>query len=266
MKRLAAAALAAALTATGCAAGPKGGPTRSLVVEGWAPLQSSGRPDARRRAVADAQRRAVEEAGGVEIASISLVDDAAMSRQRLSSTAHGTVRRFKVLSERDEDGMLKVQVRAEVVLEPQDGVRRPGWFPGTGPQAYIAAAALADDEGLETAAKAAFIRAWTRFGGEVAGSLKTADLALRIAVETRPVDEPRVRPFVSARARFSISATQGGAGAASWAVVREAAALGLDVRDARARALEAAASAAAEAAACDLPSHLWLQARATGRP
>ena len=264
MKPLAAAALAAVLTAAGCAAGPHGGPTRSLVVEGWAPLQASGRPDALRRAVADAQRRAVEQAGGVEIAAISLIDDALMSRQRLSSTTRGTVRRFKVLEERTEDGMLKVQVRAEVELESKDSPRKPGWTPGTGPKAYLSV--LAGDEKIEAEAQAAFLRAWTSYGGEAAQSPADADLSLRISVETRIVPEPRVKPFVSVRARVSMSATPAAGGGAQWAVAREASALGLDEIDARARAIEAAAAAAAEAAAQDLPSRLWLQARVAGRP
>ena len=255
MKRSAAAAVLAALLASGCATGPKGNPTRSLVVEGWAPLQSGGRPDARRQAVADAQRKAVEEAAGVEIAAISLVDDAAMTRQRLSSTSRGTVRRFKVLSERAEDGMLKVSVRAEVEMPLKDAVRKPGWAPGTGPKAYIEAS-LDETAQMQAAAQGAFIRAWTGFGGEVADSRKTADLILRSSVETRAVSEPRVKPFVSARARFLLSASQAGAGGTQWAVAREAASLGLDAPDAGRRALEAA-----EAAAKELPSHLWLSAR-----
>ncbi len=262
MKRFAAAAVLAALTASGCAAGPRGNRTRSLIVEGWAPLRLESRPEVLRRAVADAQRKAVEEAAGVEIAAISLVDDAAMSRQRLSSTTRGTVRRYQVLSERAEDGMLKVRIRAEVELPPLDGARKPGWAPGTGPKAYIEAPLLAGSEAVEAAAQGAFIRAWTHYGGEVAVSRETADLILRSSAQTRAVDEPRVRPFVSARARFSLSASQAGAGGAQWSIAREAASLGLDAQDAQSRALEAAASSAAEVAANELPSHLWLSARA----
>lgn len=261
MNRFAAAALAAALTASGCATGPKGNPTRSLVVEGWAPLRAENRPEVRRQAVADAQRKAVEEAAGVEIAAISLVDDAAMSRQRLSSTTRGTVRGYKIISERAEDGMLKVRVRAEVEMPGKDGARKPGWAPGTGPKAYIEAS-LNDATSTQAAAQGAFIRAWTSFGGEVAASRATADLILRSSAQTRSIDEPRVKPFVSARARFSLSASQaGGAGGTQWAVAREAGALGLDARDAGSRAMEAAAAAVAEAAAKELPSHLWLSAR-----
>ncbi|OGS37613.1 MAG: hypothetical protein A2506_07280 [Elusimicrobia bacterium RIFOXYD12_FULL_66_9] len=263
MNRFAAVALLAAMTASGCATGPKGIPTRSLVVEGWAPLRNESRPEARRQAVADAQRKAVEEAAGVEIAAISLVDDAAMSRQRLSSTSRGSVRSFKVLSERAEDGMLKVRLRAVVEMPGKDDVRKPGWAPGTGPKAYIEAS-IDETTSAQAEAQGAFIRAWTSYGGEVASSRGSADLILRSSVETHEVDEPRVRPYVSARARFSLSASQAGAsGGTQWAVAREAASLGLDARDAGSRAVEAAAAAAAEAAAKELPSHLWLSARAS---
>lgn len=261
MNRFAAAAAAAALAAAGCATATKGPPTRSLVVEGWAPLKPEGLPDARRQAVADAQRKAVEEAAGVEIAAVSLVDDAAMSRQRLSSTSRGTVRGYQVLSELAEDGMLKVKVRAEVEMAPKDGARKPGWTPGTGPKAYIEAP-LDDAAQLQAAAQGAFLRAWTGYGGEAASSRETADLILRSSVETRAVSEPRVRPYVSARARFALSASPAGGGGTQWAVAREAASLGVDERDASDRALEAAAAAAALAAAQDLPSRLWLSSGA----
>lgn len=261
MNRSIAALLLAALMASGCATGPRGARTRSLVVEGWAPLQGQSRPDALRQAVADAQRKAVEEAGGVEIAAVSLVDDAAMSRQRLSSTVRGAVSRFKVLSEHEEDGMLKVKVRAEVELTDKEHARKPGWTPGTGPRAYIEAP-LDENDPRAAAAQGAFIRAWTSYGGEVASSRKTADLILRASARTFPVEEPRVKPFFSARALYSLSASQAAAsGGTQWAVEREAASLGLDSRDASDRALQAAAAAVALAAAEDLPSHLWLSAR-----
>lgn len=157
--------------------------------------------------------------------------------------------------------MLKVKVRAIVEMPGKDEERKPGWAPGTGPKAYIEAP-LDDVDKTQASAQGAFIRAWTAYGGEVAASRKTADMILRTTVETHAVVEPRVKPYVSARARFSLSAEPAaGAGGTQWAVAREAASLGLDADDANSRALEAAAAAVALAAAQELPSRLWLSSR-----
>jgi hypothetical protein len=253
MKRFAAAALAAVLTA-GCAAGTRGVPARSVVVEGWAPLGSLPRPEARRRALADAQRRAVEEAAGVEVAAVATVDGASSVRERVSTRGLGTVRRFTVLGEEASEGMLKLRVRAVVELPRAGAPARIGWIPGTGPVAKISAREGAGE---------AFTAAWTAYGGGVAAAGARGDLLLRVTASARTVDEPRVRPLVSVRVRLSASAA--GTGGTVWAATRESAALGVDAEQASARALARAADALARAAATDLPARLWLQARSDPR-
>jgi len=259
MKWAAAAAVAAALSATGCAAGPRAG-TRTVVVEGWAPLSARTRPEARRQAVADAQRRAVEEVSGVEVASVASLDDAGYLRERVSTAGRGSLRGSRVLGESVRDGMLSVRVRAEVEVPKPGQVRRPGWIAGTGPRARFVAAG----EG-GAAAKAALRRAWTAYGGTGAGDDGAADLVLIAAVEDAVVEEPRLKPFVAVRVRLTADAAHASGGAALWSASRESSALGLDARQARGRALEAAADAVARVAAEELPSRLWLTARRDGR-
>lgn len=253
MKRLAAAALAAVLTA-GCATGTRRVPARSVVVEGWAPLGSLPRPEARRRALADAQRRAVEEAAGVEVASVATVDGASQVRERVSTRGLGRVRRFTVLGESVAEGMLRLRVRALVEMPEAGAPARLGWIPGTGPTAKVAG---------ETGAREAFTAAWTSYGGGVAAGDGGADLRFRLTAAVRTVDEPRVRPLVSVRVRLTASAS--GAGGEVWSASRESAALGGDPEQAASRAMARAAEAVARAAATDLPARLWLQARSDPR-
>lgn len=254
MRRFAAAAFAAVLTAAGCASGPRA-TTRTVVVEGWAPLSARSRPEARRQAVADAQRRAVEEVSGVDVAAVASVDDAGRMSERVSTSGRGSLRGSRVLGESVRDGMLAVRVRAEVEIAKTGQARRPGWIAGTGPRARFAGGADA---------RAALRRAWTAYGGTGAGDGGAADLVLTAAIEESLVDEPRVKPFVAFRVRLTADAASLAGGAVLWSASRESGALGLDVRQARGLALEAAADAVARAAAEELPARLWLTARREG--
>ncbi len=261
MRRAAAAALAAVLT-TGCATGTTKVPARSVIVEGWAPVGDAPRPLTLRRALADARRRAVEEAGGVEVASVSTVDDAARVRERVSTTARGRVTAFDVLSEETHEGMLKVLVRARVEAPVAGAARRIGWIPGTGPSAAVVT--VASDPAAADAVRSAFVAAWTSYGGEAAAEGSAGDLLLRVTAVRRVIDEPRVRPFVSVRVRLTATASSAG-GATVWAGARECAALGLDEGQAAERAANDAAEALARAAAEGLPARVWLSARVTER-
>lgn len=257
MKRAAAAALAVVLMA-GCAGGVRKDLARTVVVEGWAPIGSLPRPEARRRALADAQRRAVEQAAGVEVASVSVVDDASRVRERVSTAARGTVTSFKVLRETVVDGVLRLTVRAEVERLPGSARGRIGWIHGSGPRAAVTVAA--PDAAAAESAKDAFLAGWTSYGGSTAAADAEGDFKLRLAASESVIVEPRLRPFVSVRVRLAATASDA-AGGAVWAASRESAALGADSRAARERALKDAGAALAKAAAEDLPARLWLTAR-----
>jgi hypothetical protein len=154
--------------------------------------------------------------------------------------------------------MLGVRVRADVEFpKPGENRRRPGWLPGMGPRArFIAAAGVGG-----AAANEALRRAWMNYGGMGASNEGAAELILTASAEASPVDEPRLKPFVAVRVRLTVDAAHAAGGAVLWSASRESSALGLDERQARGRALEAAADAAARAAAEDLPVRLWLTAR-----
>lgn len=253
MKRLAAAAAAAVLTAA-CAGGVRRAPARAVVVEGWAPLGASPRAEVRRRALADAARRAVEQAGGVEVAALSTVDDAERVRERVSSAAVGTVRELKVLGEGEADGGLRVRVRA-VVAERVDGAPRDGWIAGIGPSARVAAL----DEDL----RGPFAAAWSSCGGSLADEGEEPELSFRLTASARRFEEPRVRPFVSVRVRVRASAR--GAGGEAWSGSRESAALGADESQARSLAMREAGEALARDAARALSGRLWPASGRSGR-
>ncbi len=241
MKILATAA--AVLALTGCAGGAATR-AREVTAEGWAPLGADGASDARRRALDDALRRAVEQGGGVEVAALTLTDDGAVTRERLSTTSRGVMDGYRVLSERREAGAVAVTVRAKVRQAPLTPRETGGWPPGTGPRLFLAGAGAPERESL--------LRAWRQRGGTVAPSAGEAELILSAEIDASAQHEPRVRPFVSWRARVRLTR----ADADGWTLTRETAALGLDAGQARERAVEEA-SVAVVAALAALPPTAW---------
>lgn len=121
--RAAGPALAAALLAACAHRGPA---SRAVTAEGWAPVGPEGRAHARERALADAQRRAVESAAGVRLEARSRVSGSVALEQEVETRSRGSLESWEALEEREEDGLLRVRVRAVV---------SPGAAPGRGPVA-----------------------------------------------------------------------------------------------------------------------------------
>ncbi|MBI3552676.1 MAG: hypothetical protein HY077_09155 [Elusimicrobia bacterium] len=112
------AAWAACLTLSlaGChgVRGPDGRRASVVEAEGWAPLDMRDRPGSRARALAQAQRAAVEKASGVSVWALTRVRRETAFEQTVTARALGTIERYKVLRESEEDGFLKIVVRAWV--------------------------------------------------------------------------------------------------------------------------------------------------------
>ncbi|MDX6771229.1 MAG: flagellar assembly protein T N-terminal domain-containing protein, partial [Elusimicrobiota bacterium] len=173
MRGLATAALTAAvLAATGCA----GARTREVVVEGVAAVGADGADAARERALADARRRAVEQAAGVEIGSFVVTNGGVAVLDRVSATARGALRGYRVVSEGRADGAVTVRIRARV--EPDGAAPAPAgtWPPGTGPRLRLAAAL--EPSPVESAARGALRQDWLARGGTLAEDGAPADLVL----------------------------------------------------------------------------------------
>lgn len=104
--------IAGALALGACAhAGPK---TKVVMSEGFAPVDARGLADARDRALGDARRRAIERVAGVSVESMSSVENALTTEQRVTSRSKGFVEASDSLGEEVRDGQVRVLVRARV--------------------------------------------------------------------------------------------------------------------------------------------------------
>ena len=117
IRALGAAALASFLL--GCATAnreaPSGWKETMVDAEGWAPLDGADLLSTKKRALIEAQKKAVEKAVGVTVRADTQVDNAIALRQSISANMGGTIRRYDVLSERAEEGFLKLRIRAAVL-------------------------------------------------------------------------------------------------------------------------------------------------------
>jgi hypothetical protein len=105
--------LTAALLAA-CAHAPARPETVPVRAEGWAPLGPEGRAHARDRALADALRRAAEQGAGVVVEARSSVEKSVTLAQDVVTRARGVVRSWLVLGEREEHGILRLGIVAQV--------------------------------------------------------------------------------------------------------------------------------------------------------
>lgn len=124
LKRLSFFSVLACLVMAGCFHGWRGlgGPKSEAVeAEGWAAIDPVHPLETRRRALAEAQKKAVEKAAGVSLSAVTKVEAAVTSEEKIVANVGGYVEKYDVLSEKSEDGFLKIRIRARVLLSLADG-------------------------------------------------------------------------------------------------------------------------------------------------
>jgi hypothetical protein len=228
---------------TACAGpglGRSGGPRETAVeAEGWAPVTGDDVPDARRRALAEAQKKAVEKAVGVTLRARTRVDDAISVRQSIEANMGGTIDRYEIASEGRDGGYYKVAIRA-VVLE------RPLAAEGTRRLVPRLSVRIAGEKVL--GAVRAALAARDLDLSETEGD---ADVVATGVVETRGLSDPRLGGFYSYTAKVTLNAANLRDGKV-YTAQAEASAVDLDERVARDGALEKAGEASGAALAEDL--------------
>ncbi len=90
---------------------------RQVQAEGVAAIQS-GAAVARDQAVEDALRRAVEQAVGVLVMAETVVRNRELLADKIYTQAKGYVQGYKIVSERQDGGLYRVAILADVSLEP----------------------------------------------------------------------------------------------------------------------------------------------------
>lgn len=227
--------LALLLAVAGCASAPVIG------AEGKA-VEAEGRGADSERALVDALKRAVEKALGVSLAASTRVEAAVAVRRRIWADARGRVESWSVLSERVEDGLRVVRVRAMVrrladdeMIPPPDGAKVR--IMGTGP------------------ATAGLRRGFGARGFSVVE--RGEDFVVTARADSALLRDVRTAPFVSALGRVSVSVVDAATGGVVWEQAREAGGLDSDSLAAAARAVDGAGELGGRDAADGLSRILW---------
>jgi hypothetical protein len=225
-------ALAAAVLFAACAHAPARGPRLARAeAEGWAPAVRTDPVGTRRRALAEALRAAVEKASGVRVTARTRVTLSLAVDDSITARSSGAVRSYEILGETEEDGFHKTKVRAVVELgAPPSDDDRPGPPPGD-PKVRVTLSGPHAD-----AAAAAVRRGLLERGFSVVDS--GADLTVSGDVSIAALGS--VGPWLSSRARVTLSARLEKTGKVLWASSREASGVGAASAAADAKASETA--------------------------
>ncbi|MCK9418505.1 MAG: flagellar assembly protein T N-terminal domain-containing protein [Nitrospirae bacterium] len=90
--------------------------SKTVTAEGVAAIQGNARDIARDAALEDAQKRAVEQAIGILIDSQTQVENYQLISDKILSQTKGYIKRYNVISETVDSGLLRVRINAEVAL------------------------------------------------------------------------------------------------------------------------------------------------------
>jgi hypothetical protein len=203
------------------------GGTREVTVdaEGWAPLEGTNTLSARHRALAEAQKKAVEKAVGVTLHARTRVDDAINIRQSIEANMGGTIRRYEVTSEGEDEGFFKIRIHAVVIYRAEEA-----------PVARRAVPRLSVRIANEKAAGAVRSALASR-DYELSETESGADVAVTGVVETRGLADPRLGGYYSYTAKVSLTAANARSGKVTR-VEYEASAVDTEEQVACDRALE----------------------------
>lgn len=213
--------------------------------EGWTPIDAKKPLETRQRALAEAQKKAVEKAMGVTVSATTKVESAITLEQKILANIGGYIRRYEILSEREEDGFHRTRIRAFVL----DQTPKP--LPAAAGQIRIAV--LCADERLAQSVRAAL----TSRGFALKDNAADADYAVTGTASAYSLNGPNIAGLRTGRARVSLDATQTKT-QATFRNIQEASGLDLTDEIARDKAVDIAARMAGEALAAHLKTTLGI--------
>jgi hypothetical protein len=232
-------ALVGAALLAACAHAPARGPRlEAATAEGWAPVAKSDPIGTRRRALAEALRAAVEKATGVRVSARTRVSQAVAVDDSITARSSGEVRSYEILGEREEDGFHKTRVRVLVEIgAPPSDADRPEPPPGD-PRVAVSLRGPHSDEAAAAVRRGLIEKGFNVIEGS------GADLTVSGDVSVTPLGT--VGPWLSSRARMTLSVRQEKTGKVLWTSSREASGVGPSMAAADAKASETAGLLGAE--------------------
>jgi len=227
------AALAGAALFAACAHAPARAPrpAASVTAEGWAPVVKGDPAGTKRRALTDALRAAVEQATGARVTARTKVAQAMTVDDSITARVSGEVKSYEILGESEEDGFHRTRVRVlvDVGAPPSDG-DRPGPPPGN-PTVAVELSGPRSEEAAAAVKQELIRRGFTVVDGK-------ADLTVSGEVSVLP--NGGVGPWLSSRARVTLSAKREKTGRILWTSSREAGGVGSVMAAADVKASETA--------------------------
>ena len=248
--------------------------------EGWAAVDAKDAYGTKQRALAEAQRKAVERVVGVYISAKSRVNQAIEVDQNILANVGGYIRKYDVLSEREEDGFHKTRIKAVVLYERvgQDlkkaGLLRPEAPPGN-PKVVVLLttkgeyAEATDGRAAQGVRRGMLERGYSvtdrndpaAFGSRrstdtvtavAVGKELAADIVIKGEADVYQLKDVRLGGFFSYRARVSLEAVKPASGQVVSSKVLEASALDPSPELAAGKALDTAGLLSGEALATEL--------------
>lgn len=252
--------------------------------EGWAPLDAADLLGSKQRSLGEAQKKAVERVVGVYISAKTRVAQAVNVDQNILAKVGGYIKKYDVLSERQEEGFYKTRIRALVLYQKvgEDlknlGLMRPEAPPGN-PKVVVLLGTSGeysqarDDRAAQGVRRGLLERGYSvvdrndslAFSGRKStdaaaalgvGKEMGADIVVRGEAQVFALKDLRLGGFYSYRARVSLEALKPATGEVAAAKVHEASALDPAPEIAAGKALESAGLLAGEALAADLAEGL----------
>jgi hypothetical protein len=212
-------ALVGAALLAACAHAPARGPRLArATAEGWAPVVKGDPVGTRRRALAEALRSATERASGVRVEARTKVSQAVAVDDTITARSSGEVRSYEILDDREENGFHKTRVAVLVEIgAPPSDTDRPGPPPGD-PKVAV------NLSGPHSAEAAAAVRRGLIERGFSVIESSGADVTISGEVSVTPLGV--VGPWISSRARVTLTARMVKTGRLLWSSSREASGVG----------------------------------------
>ncbi|MBI4061781.1 MAG: hypothetical protein HY403_10150 [Elusimicrobia bacterium] len=164
--------------------------------EGWTPLDPRKPLETRLRAMAEAQKKAVEKALGVTVSATTKVESAVTLEQKILANIGGYIRRYDILSEREEGGFLKIRIRALVLQQPP--------APLASAAGGVRIAVLRIDEKLARTVRSAL----SAQGFALTDEASSADYVITGDVSVYPITVSAAAGLRTRRARVSLDVTR----------------------------------------------------------
>lgn len=224
----------------------------AVEAEGLAPYDAADLIGTKKRALAEAQKAAVEQVVGVHLTSRTRVEKAITIEQRILARTEGYITRYEILKEMEDDGFYKTRIRAWVALSQiSEDLKELGLLKAPAPGRPRVAVRLEEfidgQPHRQATAATALAQGLLEQGYQVVEDPANAELVITGRAEAGPqAVTANLGGFLSYRALVTAKVQKAGTNELLLTLTEQAPAVDTTPLTAAAKALQAAASLAAQ--------------------